>query len=122
MLDSNIGESYSLLESIKRSMLGPSGPNLLLKEEKNQFVKYSNAYAGEKVDLIRRARTNNGIYVLFKFDGKEIGWINETAINSNLSAINTSEGVTISNTYGKILKSNWSIWEKPYKSEAKRIR
>ena len=34
MLDSNIGESYSLLESIKRSMLGPSGPNLLLKEEK----------------------------------------------------------------------------------------
>lgn len=121
MLDSNIGESYSLFGVYQTKYAWSIWSKPFVKGGKNQFVKYSNAYAGEKVDLIRRARTNNGIYVLFKFDGKEIGWINETAINSNLSAINTSEGVTISNTYGKILKSNWSILEKPYKSEAKEL-
>lgn len=88
-------------------------------------VKNTSEYLNEKVLFTRRAKTTSGTYVKIWVyrDGRYqyIGWLNETGLSNSIPEINQMSGVLIPNTYGEILKSNWDIWERPYKPGTKSV-
>lgn len=88
-------------------------------------VKKTNEYLNEKVLFTRKAQSGSEIYVKIWVyrNGKYnfIGWLNEKGLSDNIPEIQKMSGELIPNTYGEILKSNWDIWERPYKPGTKSV-
>lgn len=82
-------------------------------------VANTKEYLNEKVLITRRAKTESAVYSkIWVYKNKKynyLGWFNESGLSDNIPEINQMSGELIPNTYGKILKKNWTIWEKPYK-------
>ncbi|MHC5268057.1 GW domain-containing glycosaminoglycan-binding protein [Enterococcus sp. LJL98] len=82
-------------------------------------VANTKSYLNEKVLITRRARTNSGTYAkiwIYKNNRYNyLGWFNESGLSDKILPINEMSGELIPNTYGRIVKKNWTIWEKPYK-------
>lgn len=94
-------------------------------QENSKVVKNTKEYLNEKVLFTRRAKTSSGTYVkvwAFRDGGyKYVGWLNESGLSNSVPPINQMSGESISNKYGEILKTNWSIWERPYKPGTKAV-
>lgn len=86
-------------------------------------VANTKEYLNEKVLITRRAKTSSAVYSkiwVYKNNRYNyLGWINEAGLSDAIPEINQMSGQLIPNTYGKILKKNWTIWEKPYKPGTK---
>ncbi len=88
-------------------------------------VDKTNYYFNEAVLITRKARTSSGTYfkVWSKRNGKYhvLGWLRENGVSDNIQDLYKVKGELIPNTYGKIIKNNWTIWEKPYKPKTKAL-
>ncbi|MGX7025110.1 GW dipeptide domain-containing protein [Vagococcus hydrophili] len=91
----------------------------------SKVVKNTTEYLNEKVLITRRAKNSSGTYVkiwVYRDGGYQYkGWLNESGLSNNIPEINQMSGELIPNTYGEILKSNWDIWERPYKPGTKAV-
>lgn len=88
-------------------------------------VANTKEYLNEKVLITRRAKTPNAMYSkiwVYKSNKYHyLGWLNEAGLSDTIPEINQMSGQLIPNTYGKMVKKNWSVWEKPYKPGTKAV-
>lgn len=88
-------------------------------------VANTKEYLNEKVLITRRAKTPNAMYSkIWVYKNNKyhyLGWLNEAGLSDTIPEINQMSGQLIPNTYGKMVKKNWSVWEKPYKPGTKAV-
>ncbi|GEB77511.1 GW domain-containing glycosaminoglycan-binding protein [Sporolactobacillus inulinus] len=75
------------------------------------FVSSPTKYNGSRVQIVREAETNYGIYYQFKIDNQVIGWLDKQCFDS-IGQINHNNPVSLSGQVNA--GKNDGIWAEPY--------